>query len=306
MDVTKLLKQATGMGWAGLTKASEALGAGFGFIRQSLGATWLFASTETSSAYDEQLDEKHYFLVPYRLSEVGYSLYSMRCLPEGVPPINDLPKRRIFHLPSEHAKATVEHLLLEQAREAIPDADVDSTTLGNRLIGLADQIDQLDDKVFGGVLLIGGLVALVNPVAGAAVAAKALIPSFGMLLSKYGLKYAGESANDKKMEKQVRAAEKEVLRQFRGSDTSSLVSPLLGQLDHALNTTEFEYDPLLDGELNDAAFGEYDQQRFSQLTCRAVANVYEDVLKDKKKWQPAQLGPEDVRWLKLLRERAGH
>ena len=56
--------------------------------------------------------------------------------------------------------------------------------LGKGLRALLGNIDKVDKKVFNGVLLVGSLVALVNPVVGAAVAAKALIPSVGMLLSK--------------------------------------------------------------------------------------------------------------------------
>ena len=305
MDITKWIHQAKDLGFSALSQASSALGSGVGFVKSAIGQAWLFGSTESSSSYDyERVDEKHYLLMPDRRSDTGYSLYVMRCLPDGVPPINDLPKHRLFHLPNEHAIPTVEHILLADARETAEGAPISAHSVGSRLNDIADQIDRLDGKVFGGVLLIGGLVALINPLAGAAVAAKALIPSFGMLLSKYGLKYASDAANSREMAKRIRNAEKEVLGQFRGAGTQSIVNPLLMQLDRALETSEVDYDPILDFNADEISFGELDRDRLFKLTCQAIANTYDDVVEDRSSWEQAKLGPEDIRYLKLLRELA--
>jgi hypothetical protein len=199
---------------------------------------------------------------------------------------------------------TVEHILLADAREAVEGAPASDASLGARLNDIADQIDRLDGKLFNGVLLIGGLVALVNPLAGAAVAMKALIPSVGLLLSKYGLQYAGDAANSREMANRIRAAEKDVLQQFRHSGTESIVNPLLSQLDRALETSEYEYEPILDFDADVISFGERDRDRLFRLTCQAISNTYEDVVANRSSWELAKLGPEDVRYLKLLRQLA--
>ena len=196
--------------------------------------------------------------------------------------------------------ATVEHLLLAEARIAAEREQSEKGPVGDRLQDLADQIDKLDDRMFGGVLLIGGLVALINPVAGAAVAVKALVPSIGMLLSKYGLKYAGDTASAAELSVKIKSAEKEVLKQFRGSETSSIMNPLLGQLDLALGTSEFEFDPLLEFEPATVDFGEEDRERMLSLTYQAITNSYAAILSDKRSWTTAKLGPEDIRWLQLI------
>ncbi len=227
MDINRWISQAKKLSFSALAKTSEAVGAGAGFVQSTIGKSWIFGSTESSASYDDHpVDEKHYFLIPNRRADVGYSLYSMRCLPDGVPPINDLPKRRVLHLPNEHATATVEHIIAADARQKAETASPCSTAIGSRLNELADQIDRLDGKVFNGVLLIGGLVALINPLAGAAVAMKALIPSMGLILSKYGLKYAGDTATGMQTASRIKKAENDVLRQFRDANTSSLVNPL--------------------------------------------------------------------------------
>ena len=211
-----------------------------------------------------------------------------------------------LHLPNEHATATVEHIIAADARQKAETASPCSTAIGSRLNELADQIDRLDGKVFNGVLLIGGLVALINPLAGAAVAMKALIPSMGLILSKYGLKYAGDTATGMQTASRIKKAENDVLRQFRDANTSSLVNPLLSQLDRALETNESEYDPILTFDSNEISFGDQDRDRLLTLTYQAIANTYDDMIDAPDLWDSAQLGPEDIRFLKLIRNLATH
>ena len=278
---------------------------GVGFVQAAVGSLSLFGSTEHSDSYDhERVDEKHYFLIPDRRSENDYALYVMRCLPEGVPPINDLPKRRLFHLPNQHAMPTVENLLLDDARECAQAAPPQEGHLGGRLNDLADQIDRLDSKIFHGALLIGGLVALLNPLAGAAVAAKALVPSIGLTLSKFGLKYVGDVANARGLASRIKSAEADVLRQFRQAGTQAIENPILCQWDRALRTSEFEYEPILEFDSESMDFGERDRGRMLKLTSQAITNTYEEVLNDTDAWSAAHLGPEDVRYLRLLRDLA--
>ena len=223
-------------------------------------------------------------------------------LPKDVPPINDLPKHRIFHLPNEHALPTVEHILLADARDSAESESDSTASLSNRIQDLADQIDKLDSKMFSGVLLIGGLVALLNPVAGAVVAAKALIPSIGLLLSKHGLQYAGDGVKSVEVSQRIKSAEKEVLKQFKGSATELIVNPLLRQFEHALQTSEEEYDPLMEFDSSQLEFGTRDRERMLKLTCQALTNTYEDLLKNPKGHSQADIGPEDLRFLRLVAE----
>jgi len=99
----------------------------------------------------------------------------MRSLPEGVPPINDLQKRRLLHLPSDGALPMLEHIVVKDARERASADAVPNNIVTSNLDSLINEIDKVDGKVFGGVLLLGGLVALANPLAGAAVAMKAAV-----------------------------------------------------------------------------------------------------------------------------------
>ena len=290
-----------------IKNASNVFGSGVDYVSACVGKTRLFGSTEASSDYDGQLyDEKHYFLVPDRRSGYGYSLYVMRCLPDGVPPINDLEKRRLVHLPNQHALTTLEQILVDELHQGKDFTVPEDGSLGSRIHTLADQIDQVDDKMFNGVLLIGGLVALINPLAGVAIAAKAMIPSIGMVLAKNGLRIAGDSVSKRDAQKKVAAAEKALLQQFKRSNTDSLVNPLLEQFDRALATKESEYDPLLDFDLMKQSFTGLNADRLRLLSYQALANTYDDMLSDHKACEVAQLGPEDIRYLMMIRNLAGN
>ena len=112
------------------------------------------------------------------------------------------------------------------------------------------------------------------------------------------MKYAGEAANDRAIEKEIRKAEKEVLAEFSGSNTTSVENAMLRQLDHALDTDVFEYDPMLDMQFDQ--LGDTDATRYADLTRRVIVNTYADLLRDNTNWSAASLGEEDVRWLQML------
>ena len=302
MEFSKWLDQAKELSYSALARTTDVVGAGYGYVSSAITNSRLFASTESSSTYDTNIDEKHYLLVPDRLAPAGYSIYVMRLLPDGVPPINDLPKHRVFHLPHENSMPTLQEILLANARDQAAADGTSPEGFGERLHDLADHVDNLDTKMFNGVLLIGGLVALVNPVAGAAVALHAVIPSVGMLLSKYGLRFAGDTLNEKQLANKIAAAEKGVLTQFKGAKTDSIVNPVLRQLNLALDTTELQYEPVLAFDSEEIEFGDKDRERFLNLTCKAIANTYKKTIADKRKWKEACLGPEDIRYLRLIFE----
>ena len=254
------------------------VGAGIGFVGATVGGIKLFGSTENSSTYQhEKFDEKHYFLIPDYSSEFEYSLYIMRCLPDGIPPLNDLPKQRVLHLPDQAAKPTLHAILKADARETAERAQQDNA-VSSKIDEIVDAIDKIDEKAFQGVLLIGGLVALVNPVAGAAVAVKAILPSVGAYVSKLGLKLASDTVSHIDLSNKVKAAEKDVLKQFKGSSTIEVINPVLLEFDAAVKRGERLELPLkFDAGKTDIAWE--DSERFLSLTYTAICNSYEDMIK---------------------------
>lgn len=258
----------------------------------------VFVSSEKTRKYGiEKYDEKHYFVVPFMLSDAKIALHTMRCLPEGVPEINDLPKRRVFHFPNEHSEALVRELLLDNAKEMVEE---NHTLTDNTLIKLANDLDSLDKKLTYGMLFVGGVAALVNPLVGAGIAAKALVPGVAGLLTKHGIRPAGEKMSRSQLEKKVKEAEASVLQEFEAASTIQVINPVLQELELALRTTEREHDPLIDFDLSTGNIKELDGQRWKELTETALFHVYKDIIDDPKKHKKACLGPEDIRWFKVI------
>ncbi len=272
---------------------------GLSIVKEVVNGLPVFASLEQSATYQTEYDEKHYFVIPYRLSETGFSLHTIRCLPKNVHELNDLPKRRVFHFANEYAEGTLKLHMLETAQALAHDSEVTGIST---LESLADNIDALDTKLTYGMLLVGGLAAIVNPLVGAGIAAKALLPGVGSLVSKYGLRPVGEKQTQAKMDQATELAQARVMQEFSEANTIKVINPILQELELALNTEASEHDPLLDPNLGDGSLPELDNERWRELTGTAMFNVYREVYEDPSQHQAADLGPEDIRWFKLLFE----
>jgi hypothetical protein len=272
---------------------------GLQVIQEVVNGLPVYTSFERSSKYDVKYDEKHYFVIPYAMSDVGFSLHTMRFLPDSVPEINDLPKRRIFHFPNQYYEASLREHMLSSAREIAAEKAIEKSSPLERL---ANDIDALDNKLTYGMLLVGGVAAIFNPIVGVGIAAKAMLPGVTGILAKYGLRPLGEKQTRSEVEKAIKAAEANVAKEFSESNTLKIVNPILEELELALRTTESEHDPLIDPNLSTGSVPELDSEHWRELTNRAIYHVYRDVYSDEELHPKASLGPEDIRWLTTVFE----
>ncbi len=279
-------------------KASNELMSSYTLVKEKINGLPVFSSVEQSRHYaDVKFDEKHYFVIPYHLCEYGFALHTMRCLPNGVPDINKLAKRRVFHFATEHDEQRLKHYLQQSADDIVKEGNSSKV---NSLESLANDIDSLDKKLTYGTLLIGGLTAIVNPILGAGIAVKALLPSVGGLMNKYAVRPASEKLSDYQLEKALKAAADNINKEFSAADNLQLINPILQELALSLRTTEAEYDPLIDDRFSSANMGELDGDRWRELTQVAICHVYKEAYHDASLHQKASLGPKDIRWLKVM------
>ncbi|MGH1543902.1 MAG: hypothetical protein ACRBHB_26120 [Arenicella sp.] len=276
-------------------KLSVEMESGMSIVKDVINGLPIFVSFERSTKYQAEFDEKHYFVIPFEGSETGFSLHTMRYLPVSVPEVNDLPKRRVFHFPNLYYEAALRENMLQSARSLATEKLERST-----LESLADDIDALDNKLTYGMLLVGGIAAIFNPIVGAGIAAKAVLPSITGLFTKYGLRPVAEKLTQSQAKALVSEAENKVRKAFSESDTIKVVNPILQELEIALRTNEDEHDPLVDPNMADGSIPELEGKRWRELTVRALYHVYHDTYKDKARHKSASLGPEDIRWLKTL------
>jgi hypothetical protein len=267
-------------------------------------ARWLSLSAQ--AAGDRKYDERHFFLVPYALALDGYSVATIRVLPKDVAPINDLPKRRFIHLANLESEAMLRKLLVDQSALLAKNNSSKTTNsgMGQSLVGIADQLDQLDSQLFYGALALGTVIAVINPIAGAIVAAKALAPSVIATLAKYGLRAAGSSLEATAIEGKVRAAQNDVIKQFSGSDVVRVINPMLCKLAMAIRTEDSEFDPIFGSHL-DPAYGEAESKisdsKYDPISIQAILSLYDEVINQEHLHALARLGTEDIRWLRFLK-----
>ena len=172
---------------------------------------------------------------------------------------------------------TVHAILKADARD-MASRDPQENPISTKLDEIVDAIDKIDEKAFHGVLLVGGLVALVNPVAGAVVAAKAIVPSVGVFVSKFGLKLASGTVSTIDLSNRVKAAEKEVLKQFQGASTIDVINPVLLEFDAAVCRGQ-KIELPLKFDAGNTELASEDTERFLSLTYTAICNSYADMIK---------------------------
>lgn len=238
-------------------------------------------------------------ILSFLLSYQNINLHCIPCafLPKGVPEVNNLPKRRIFHFAHEHAEAGLRQYMLHSTDEIMREQAKEKT---NTLQELANSIDELDRKLTYGMLLVGGLAAIVNPIVGAGIAAKAVLPSITGLLNKYGLRASADKLSRYQLEKEINAAQKTIIDEFEAANTVQAINPILQELDLTLRTTEVEHDPLSSFNLADAHLPEFKDDKWRELTEVAICHVYKEIYDDPSLHKQANLEAKDLRWLKLM------
>jgi len=297
---------------AGFARAQDAVEHGVSFVRSSLSGLPLLSSVIASGrTRDVARDETHYFLVPYRVESCGYVLFAIKRVPEGygtdaLRESMKLPKVRVFHLPLDGAEKQIERMVMAgiASATAAPVAD-GSPALADRLRTMADEIDKQSGRVTGGLVVIGGIAAIANPLLGVAIAAKALLPSVGAAASREGLRHVADRVSAWAGQRKEREQKEKIEAEYRaGGEVLTVVNPLLQALEQAVTTTEQTYDPLLRFNFEAFAIDGWDRWEMLKLSCHVVDEVYREVLDDERKHVTASLGPEDVRWLGIVRSYA--
>lgn len=268
LPIPKFEIPGLGLGKDLISFVGNTLDSGIGLVTGSFASIPFFGTTQSDDYDHRKFDEKHYFLIPTPDTEPGFAVHIIRSLPKGVPPINDLPKQRLVHLPNVHALPMLTDMMVKSAKEQA-ETNLDSNFLSRNLDGFVDEIDRIDAKLFSGSLLVGGLVALVNPLAGGAIAMKSMMPAVGVTLSKYGLKFASETISNMDAANQIKKAEKDVLAQFKSGQTIQIINPLLANMSQSENS-----DPILEFECQDYDIPHTDNIRLLELTQQATINVH--------------------------------
>ncbi len=238
--------------------------------------TKLFGALTASSADHLEQDETHYVLVPLLGSPDKHAIYTKRILPPDTGATNSLPKARLFHLPDETGgKELLERELISKMVSDRLEHDAGSSDFADALEKLADQIDSETNKISGGLVLIGGAVAFVNPLLGVGIAAKALLPSIGAKASKTGAEYVGNKLRDWNLSSAVSKLEKDATKEVRKLKPRIFANPILRSLEAIATHPETDHDPALDHRNWIDAF---EPRHHYAVTEEAIREVYREAL----------------------------
>lgn len=263
---------------------------GITFFRSHLGAIPLLSSTTAEVGGDR--DETHYCLIPDPSEPNGYSLYRTRVLPDGVGPENDLPKARIFQIPAEGTGSHLTELLSKEIKEEhLKTADFDSP-LANRLDAVANEIDRQSNLVSGGLLLIGGAIAIANPLLGVGIAAKSLLPGLGSKLSTHGIKHASDWLKSKNSKSLESDAEKMAQSKVRKLKPEIRINPVTQLLEKSIHSKENDFDPSLESA---SLFKDISTVSDIRIGALAILAVYE-------KTDESKLSNNSKNWIKELQD----
>ncbi len=206
------------------------------FLRSTIGSLPFLAATAVDAAAENPArDETHYFLVPDPSAKEGFTLVERRRLPEGTGAVNSLPKVRVFHVHDPAALAVLEKQLVGKisAAGASEDGGIEHDLAG-RLETMGEEIDRQSNWVTGGLIVIGGVVAVANPLLGIGIAAKALLPEIGGKLAKLGMGAAAESVRRLGGSLRQGMARRDAEAEVRRMKPELVVDPVLTFLDRLM------------------------------------------------------------------------
>jgi len=237
--------------------------------------TKIYGALSASTVSNVEYDETHYVLVPLLGEERSYAIYTKRILPPDTGAINPLPKARVFHVPDEAGRGRIEQELIANLVGTRLSGDAGASEIADALQKLADQIDQETSKISGGVILIGGAIAFLNPLLGMGIAAKGLLPIIGAKASKLGAEYVG-----KKLRAWNQSAAESKLRKVASKEVLLLkprvyANPIIRSLEQIAGNPKTDYDPFFDRHNWVDGF---ESPHLFLLTQEAVREVYRDLL----------------------------
>jgi hypothetical protein len=268
--------------------ASKMIRDGTGYFRTQIGNLQLFSSPQISTS--EDLDESHYLLIPDQRQKDGFCLFHTRCLPEGIGPENNLAQKRIFHLPDlAHQEQLTAMLLAETKSKKLRELDL-SSPLADRLELIADEIDHQRNLVTGGMVIIGGAIAIANPALGLGLAAKSLFPTLGAKLSTHGVKYASDWIRDRHKKSANDSAAKAAKISLKKLKPESRENKVLALLSRATHSQAPDFDPIIESlHLWD------DPHLFCdhRIAAEAIIEIFRDT---------DDLKPAPRKWINHLRE----
>lgn len=292
----KFLKKLTNSAENASALASSITESGLKSVNDVFRGIKLFGSLSSSVDEHVEYDETHYLLIPLIGMEKQYAIYTKRLLPLDTGAINSLPKQRIFHLPDANGKKLLEQELVANMVAKRTNDKTGSSDLADSLEKLADQIDNQTDKITGGLLLIGGAVAIVNPIMGIGIAVKGLLPSVSTKASKAGAEYIGNKLRNWNKSSALSKLNKDASQEIKQLKPKIYTNEVIRCLEAIASNPTEDFDPFTDKRTWPDQF---QPSHYYPITLEAIQEIYSN------SWDKLNLNntlPAHTQWVKSLIE----
>ncbi|MEM7600444.1 MAG: hypothetical protein AAF357_03390 [Verrucomicrobiota bacterium] len=189
-------------------------------------------------------------------------------------------------MPDESAEQLLRQELIREFADKNQHREEPESPLANKLAKVGDLIDEESSRVSGGILLIGGAVAFVNPIAGAGIALHSLIPAIGGKMSKLGGNYLAERIRRQNRKSDESKRLKESSKEVRNLRPKIYTNPIIRSLESIKRNPQIDYDPFLDRQNWPDSF---EKSHYFEVTREAICEVYAGETNDSASWQDFHL-----------------
>ena len=233
----------------------------------------IFGALSATSTEHVDYDETHYVLLPLLNKEQGYAIYTKRILPPDIGVTNSLPKARIFHVPDETGKELLEQELVAGIVRSKQDGSEGTSDIADILEQVAELIDRETNKISGGLVLVGGVAAIVNPLLGVSIIAKGLLPSMSAKASKVGAEYIGSKLRDRSKSVTASKLQRNASSEVKKLEPKVYANPIIRSLEAIASNPATEFDPAFDHR---NWVDEFELTHYYGVTVEAIREIYQE------------------------------
>jgi len=257
-------------------------------FQSAIGKLDLFSSAKAyESEKSQERIESHYVLVPFKKSNSGFALYTMRTVPKDWQRVSELPEKRIFHFAKPEHRDVLDQLVFENRSEA--------NNSENGLEALAKEIDSKSSALTQSMVVIGSAVLFLNPLVGGIVLLSSIVPYFGSSIINKGIQTAGDKLSNWKNRKEAKSTKSEIKKMKPEVCINPLLSLALDTFhpDQSANFAPIEDDRNRPEDLDIIiAF---------RVVATAISDIYSPYLKKKRSWSEVGLNANSAEWVETLK-----
>ena len=241
------------------------------------------------SSEKTEFDTMHYFLIPNLNNAEEFTLHTYRELPTKVINENKLTKRKVFHLPSENYFQLLKNKVIEENKNNnINEEDYTGLT-SNVLKNVANSIDETNQVMSNGLLIIGAIACIANPIAGIALIGSSFVPSFLSEAITGSLKGISQKLDISSVNQVNKEAEEKAIKELEEVIPTMEVNSVLSKFYKSIKDSDYEANLDLP-----------DDKDLLALTLKVINPVYDPIINDNSFFNKQKINTNIKNYYKVI------